>query len=90
MAVLSCYDRKVERSFMIEAINANAMLMHCLTKLEKAGTVRHMLDKMGHAETPKLDVTADYLIAEVRRYREQLADKVMALTECPNAGDMIS
>lgn len=75
---------------MIDAINTNAMMMHSLTKLEKAGTVRHMLDKMDHPENPRLDATAEYLIAQVRMFREQLADKVMALTECPNAGDTIS
>jgi len=91
LAVLACFDRKVERPFFMDVLEGAVNGIKLLRGLDAEVSI---IEKCGLAvDDPSRKIfidMADLSLKELRGIRRKLQEKMLLVEQCPTAEDKIS
>ena len=91
LVLLACYDRKVEREFIVEVIETVTAVYSCIEAVELGISFVYFLSVVDPQRKPLLiSGNLQLWVVELARLRKTLAGYMELLIECPSSSDLIS
>lgn len=92
MAIVDCYDRKVERDFFA-GLGASALALHtAMGRLHTISVIKQMTKEDAFKEDPEreIDIAIKSLVDHATLRQKELQSMCRLLVQCPNSEDAIN